>query len=133
MIRFESGALGIVEGSTITYPQNLEGSIALFGEHGSVKVGGTALNRKEFWKIEGELERERELLTQERLEPSSVYGKSHEFVIADVIRAIKEGKEPLTNRDEGRKSLAIVLAMYESSRTGRQVSMKKGGVYDKDR
>lgn len=127
VIRFENGGLGIVEGSTVTYPQNLEGSIAVFGDHGSVKVGGTALNRKEFWKIEGELEHERELLMHEQVDPPSIYGKSHESVITDVIRAIKEDNEPLTNGGEGRKSIALVLAMYESSRTGKPVLMKGKG------
>jgi UDP-N-acetyl-2-amino-2-deoxyglucuronate dehydrogenase len=69
VIRFKSGGLGVVEGSTITYPQNLEGSLALFGEKGSVKVGGTALNRKVLWKIEGEFEHERELLTRDQVDP----------------------------------------------------------------
>ena len=49
VLRFKSGAIGTVEGSTITYPENLEGSIAVFGERGSVKIGGTALNRKVLW------------------------------------------------------------------------------------
>ncbi len=54
VLRFASGALATVEGSTITYPQNLEGSVAIFGEQGSVKIGGTALNRTVLWKIAGE-------------------------------------------------------------------------------
>ena len=60
IIRFGSGALGVVEGSTITYPENLEGSVVIFGQRGSAKVGGTALNRKVLWKIAGELEHERD-------------------------------------------------------------------------
>lgn len=123
VIRFKNGALGSVEGSTITYPENLEGSVALFGERGSVKVGGTSLNRKVFWKIDGELEHERELLTREQLDPPSVYGYSHKYVIEDMIRAIGDDTEPLMNRAEARKSLALVLAMYESARTGQSVEM----------
>ncbi|MEW5719579.1 MAG: Gfo/Idh/MocA family oxidoreductase, partial [Chloroflexota bacterium] len=83
-LRFASGALGTIEGSTLTYPENLEGSVALFGERGSVKVGGTALNRKVFWKIEGELQHEIELLRREQLDPVSEYGLSHKHVIADM-------------------------------------------------
>jgi predicted dehydrogenase len=104
----------------------LEGSIALFGERGSVKVGGTALNRKVFWKIEGYLEHERELITQEQLDPPSVYGFSHKYVIADMISAIRNNREPLLNRAEARKSLALVLAIYESAHTGQSVNMTDG-------
>ena len=56
ILRFANGALGSVEGSTLTWPQNLEGSVAIFGEHGSVKIGGTALNRITLWKVDGQLE-----------------------------------------------------------------------------
>ena len=122
-LRFASGALGTIEGSTVTYPENLEGSVALFGERGSVKVGGTALNRKVLWKIEGELEHERELLTREQLDPASVYGTSHKHVVADLLAAIRDKRAPRTNAHQARKSVALVLAIYESARTGQPVDM----------
>jgi predicted dehydrogenase len=124
VLRFTSGALGVVEGSTITYPENLEGSIALFGEHGSVKVGGTALNRKIFWKVEGQIEHERELLNRDQVDPPSVYGTSHKAVIADMIAAIISDTQPHTDGLEGRKSLALVLGMYESARSGAPALMR---------
>lgn len=122
VLRFASGALGSVEGSTVTYPENLEGSVAVFGERGSCKVGGTALDRKVLWKIEGRLEHERELLTRESVDPPSVYGTSHREVLAEMLRALDEDRDPATSGEEGRKSLAVILAMYESARTGRPVS-----------
>ena len=125
-LRFKSGALGTIEGSTVTYPENLEGSVALFGERGSVKVGGTALNRKVIWKIEGELEHEREWLTRDQVDPPSVYGTSHKHVIADMLAAIRENRAPRTNGREARKSVALVLAIYESARTGKPVQMGDG-------
>lgn len=125
VLRFTSGAMGVVEGSTITYPANVEGSLALFGECGSVKVGGIALNRREFWKVKGELEHERELLTREQVDPPSVYGSSHQAVIQEMIAAIREDREPRTHAVEARKSLALVLAMYESARTGAPVVMTR--------
>lgn len=123
VLKFKNGALGTVEGSTVTYPQNLEGSIAIFGEHGSVKVGGTALNRRVIWKIDGQLEHEREILTQEQLDPPSVYGSSHREVIADMIDAVRNNRAPQTNGSEAIRSLEIVLAIYESARTGQPVSL----------
>jgi UDP-N-acetyl-2-amino-2-deoxyglucuronate dehydrogenase len=124
-VKFENGALATIEGSTVTYPQNLEASVALFGDRGSLKVGGTALNRKIFWKIAGEIEHEKELLTREEVDPPSVYGASHRHVIEDMISAIEENREPQTNGVEGRKSLILVTAIYESARTGSAVSIKE--------
>jgi len=120
-IRFKNGTLGVVEGSTLTYPENLEGSVAIFGERGSVKIGGTALNRKVIWKIAGALEHEKELLTREQVDPPSVYGTSHRAVIADMIAAVNEQREPTTNGAQARKPVALVLAMYESARSGKPV------------
>jgi UDP-N-acetyl-2-amino-2-deoxyglucuronate dehydrogenase len=125
-IRFRGGMLGVVEGSTVTYPENLEGSVAVFGERGSLKVGGTALNRKVIWKVEGELEHEKELLTREQMDPPSVYGTSHRAVIADMIEAILVNRAPKTDGVEAKKSLALVLAMYESARTGQPVALGDG-------
>jgi predicted dehydrogenase len=126
VIRFRGGVLGVVEGSTVTYPENLEGSIAIFAERGSLKVGGTALNRKVIWKVEGELEHEKELLTREQVDPPSVYGTSHRAVIADMIDAVTGNREPRTDGIEARKSVAFVLAIYESARTGQPVAMPDG-------
>ncbi len=123
-VRFENGALATIEGSTVTYPQNLEASVALFGEKGSLKVGGTALNRKVFWKVAGEIEHEKEMLTREEVDPPSVYGASHQHVLEDMISAVEQDREPQTNGVEGRKSLVLVSAMYESAQTAREIFIK---------
>lgn len=123
IVRFASGALATIEGSTLTWPQNLEGSVAVFGEHGSVKIGGTALNRIELWKVAGELEQEAELLTSQRVDPPSVYGYSHREVVRDFVHALHTGTEPGTPGPEARKSLALVLAIYESAACGHEVSL----------
>jgi UDP-N-acetyl-2-amino-2-deoxyglucuronate dehydrogenase len=132
VLRFTSGGMATVEGSTVTYPENLEGSVTLFGTRGSVKVGGTALNRKVFWKVEGELEHEKEMLTREQLDPPSVYGSSFKTVISDMISAVREGRQPKTNGRVARNSVAVVLAVYESARSGQPVLMKNGNWYRKD-
>ena len=125
-IRFRNGALATVEGSTVTYPENMEGSVAIFGEYGSLKVGGTALNRKVIWKVRGALEHEREAITRDEMDPPSIYGQSHRAVIADMIAAIREDRPSQTHGREGRKSLALVLAMYESARSGAPVTVADG-------
>lgn len=126
VLRFKNGALGVIEGSTVTYPENLEGSVSLFGEQGSVKVGGTALNRKVFWKVAGEIEHEREILAREALDPPSVYGYSHRAQITEMIAAVREGRALTTDGRAARKSLELVCAIYESSRTRKEVFLDSG-------
>jgi predicted dehydrogenase len=124
VVRFANGALATIEGSTLTWPQNLEGSVAIFGERGSVKIGGTALNRIVLWKVEGQLEQEAELLTSQVVDPPSVYGYSHREVLRDFAQAVLDGRAPGTPGEEARKSLALVLAIYESARCGREVMVE---------
>jgi len=123
-LQFVNGGLGTIEGSTLTYPENLEGSVALFGQHGSVKVGGTALNRKVFWKVEGSLEHEREMLMREAVDPPSVYGYSHREQIIEMIDSIREGRLPSTHGREARRSLELVRAIYDSSTEGREIVLR---------
>lgn len=115
IVRFKNGGMGVIEGSTITYPENIEGSLSLFGEKGSIKVGGTALNRKVFWKVDGYLEHEKEMLSKEALDPIGVYGHSHKDQIEEMISAVKEKRTPWTSGMEARKSLKLVRAIYESA------------------
>lgn len=123
ILHFAGGALATIEGSTLTWPQNLEGSVAVFGERGSVKIGGTALNRIELWKVAGELEQEAELLTSQRVDPPTVYGYSHREVVRDFVHAVQNGTQPSTNGPEARKSLELVLAIYESARCRCEVAL----------
>lgn len=123
VVRFRSGAMGVIEGSTVTYPKNLEGSIAIFGEHGSVKVGGTALNQRVFWKIKDQLEHEHLLLANEAVEPPTVYGFSHREQLLEMMNAVNEGRQPTTHGREARKSLEVVSAIYQSAHEGREIRM----------
>lgn len=126
VLKFKSGALGTIEGSTIAYPSDIEGSVTIFGEKGSLKVGGIALNRKVLWRIEGEIENEHEHITADLDDPLSVYGSSHKFVIQDMIDAIHEDRQPQTHGAEGTRSLALIQAIYESARSGQPVEVKYG-------
>ncbi|MEA3349592.1 MAG: Gfo/Idh/MocA family oxidoreductase [Chloroflexota bacterium] len=120
-IRFVNGAMATIEASTVSYPKNIEGSVALFGERGSVKIGGTALNRKVFWKVDGQLDLEKDILAKEAIDPPTVYGYSHKTQIKEMIAAVREDRQPLTNGYEARRSLHLVLAMHESAETGGEV------------
>ncbi len=120
-LRFTSGAVANIEASTLTFPHNLEGSVAVFGDKGSVKVGGTALDRTDFWKVEGQLEQEQEILVDQYENMPESRGYSHRMQIAEMISAVEEERPPSTSGEEARKSLALVLSIHESAETGREV------------
>ncbi len=122
-LEFPGGALASLEASTICWPQNLEGSVSLFGETGSVKIGGTALNRLVIWKVKGEEDREHEILTLADSDPASVYGNSHTQVIEEMISAIEQDRDPATSGLEGIRSLQIVEALYKSAEIGKKVNL----------
>ncbi|KAA3641011.1 MAG: gfo/Idh/MocA family oxidoreductase [Bacteroidetes bacterium] len=124
VLRFSNGALGIIEGSTITYPQNLEASVSIFGENGCVKVGGIALNRKEIWNINRKPAIYPKKPNTPHLDSSNIYGYGHQFVIEDILNSIIEDRLPKTNGLEAKKSLAIVLALYKSSYEGEEIMLK---------
>ncbi len=125
IIRFESGALGIVEATTATRPSDLEGSLSILGEKGSVVIGGFAVNRMETWNFAGQKEEERaEVLNKYAENPPNVYGFGHIRYMEHVIDCIENNKQALVDGLEGRKSLELINAIYESAETGREVELK---------
>jgi UDP-N-acetyl-2-amino-2-deoxyglucuronate dehydrogenase len=124
LLRFRNGALGTIEVTMLTYPRNLEGSITVLGEKGSVKVGGTALNRIEQWEFAEYDDDDREAETL-RLAPNplSVYGSGHGPYYENVVRVLRGEAAPGTDGREGRKSLELILGMYESARLGQEVHL----------
>lgn len=124
ILRFRNGALGTIEVTMLTYPRNLEGSITIIGEHGTVKVGGTALNRIEHWEFASydDIDREAELL-KAAANPLSVYGSGHRPYYQNVVKVLRGEAAPDTNGREGRKSLELILAMYESARAEREIAL----------
>ncbi|MFA9464117.1 MAG: Gfo/Idh/MocA family protein [Velocimicrobium sp.] len=116
LIKFENGAYGVVEGTTCIYPKNLEETLFLFGEKGTAKVGGTSVNVIELWDFEDKrdsLESIREIYKEE---PENIYGYGHYLVYHDMMDAIFLNREPEITAKAGRDALALVLAIYESSR-----------------
>lgn len=118
MIRFKNGSIGVIEGSACIYPKNLEETLSIFGEKGTVVIGGLAVNKIETWKFEdGTKEEEERILKDDREDPDSVYGFGHIWLIEDFIEALKENREPLINGEAGKKAMSIILAAYKSSKT----------------
>lgn len=118
MIRFKNGAIGIVEGSACVFPKNLKETLDVFGETGTVCIGGLAVNKIEAWRFEDNKDNEEEILKAQQEDPDSVYGFGHTPLFKDMIDAINNNREPLINGKEGMKGMAIILAAYKSRLTG---------------
>ncbi|MFL0362269.1 Gfo/Idh/MocA family protein [Pseudobacillus sp. 179-B 2D1 NHS] len=123
LIRFESGALGTVEASTTVYQSNFEESITIFGEKGTVKIGGPNALYFECLTIEGMSEEEtEEILNKVKSDPWGTPG--HQCIIEDMMESVKENKEPAVTGEDGRGALELVLAFYESAARNEPIYMK---------
>ena len=120
IMRFRSGALGVIEVNVLTYPRNLEGSITILGEKGSVKIGGTAVNRVEHWQF-ADYDDDDKLVDSANTSPPTVYGFGHEGYYRNVLAVLRGEAKAETDGRAGRKSLELILGMYESAKTGREV------------
>ncbi len=112
VLKFKNGALGVIEASTTIYPENLEETLAIFGEKGTVMLGGIAVNKIETWKF---ADSQDENLEMEQQDVPNVYGFGHDALIEDFIRAVIEDRRPYIDGREGIKSLRIVLGIYHSA------------------
>jgi UDP-N-acetyl-2-amino-2-deoxyglucuronate dehydrogenase len=122
IIRFRNGTLGTVEVTMNIFPRNLEGSITVMGETGTVKVGGIAVNKVEHWEFK-DYDDDDKMIHQYTTNPSSVYGFGHLGFLQGVVDVLQGKGEPQTDGREGRKSLEIILAMYESAKSGKRVPL----------
>lgn len=122
VLKFRSGALGTIEVTMLTYPRNLEGSITILGEKGTVKIGGTAVNKVETWQF-ADYDDDDKLVETVDTNPPNVYGYGHEGYYRNVLASLRGESSPDTDGRAGRKSLELVLGIYESARTGCEVSI----------
>ncbi|MEP6508060.1 MAG: Gfo/Idh/MocA family oxidoreductase [Gemmatimonadales bacterium] len=122
ILRFRSGALGVIEVTMLTYPSNMEGSITLLGEKGSVKIGGTAVNKVERWEF-ADSQPEDESTRALDCNPPNIYGYGHEGYYRNVLAVLRGEAKPDTDGRAGRKSLELILGIYESAKTGCEVPL----------
>jgi len=127
LVKFRSGALGVIEVNVLTYPRNLEGSITVLGEKGSVKIGGTAVNRVEHWLF-ADYDDDDKLVDSANTNPPNVYGYGHEGYYRNVLAVLRGEAKPETDGRAGRKSLELILGLYESAKSGCEVPLPLGGV-----
>ena len=124
VLKFASGALGVIEATTAVRPKDLEGSISVLGEKGTVEIGGFAVNQMKHWNFVEPEEGDAEVVERYSVNPPSVYGYGHKAYYDHVIDSIRNDKKHLVDGLEGRRSLELINAIYESVETGREVSLR---------
>ena len=131
VVKFKNGAVGTIEGTTNVYPKNLEETLYLFGQTGTVKIGGTSTNNIDVWNFadEGEEDQKNKGLQEAT---SNVYGNGHTSLFADVMDAIEHDRKPYVDAVAGRNALEMILAIYQSAATGKSVKLPLKGVASTD-
>lgn len=124
VLKFANGGLGIIEATTAARPIDLEGSISILGEKGTVEIGGFAANEIRVWKFVDENEEDRVVREKYSVNPPNVYGFGHQAYLENVVDCIENGKSALVDGLEGRKSLELITAIYESIETGCEVHLR---------
>jgi UDP-N-acetyl-2-amino-2-deoxyglucuronate dehydrogenase len=122
VIKFKNGAVATIEGTTNVYPRNLEETLYLFGENGTVKLGGTSTNNIDVWQFADETEADHKNKGLEEA-TSNVYGNGHTSLYTDVIDAVKNDRRPYVDAVAGRNALELVLAIYKSQKDGKPVKL----------
>jgi len=123
-LKFTNGALGIIEATTAARPINLEGSISVLGAHGTVVIGGFAVNEMQTWAFEESEAGDERVLEEYSVNPPNVYGFGHQAYYEHVVDCIENEKRHLVDGLEARKSLELINAIYESVETGREVFLR---------
>ena len=121
-LRWRSGALGTMSVTMLTYPKNLEGSITVIGEKGTVRIGGLAVNEIQHWEF-ADQRPEDERVREASYQTTSVYGFGHPLYYENVIQTLRGKAEPETDGREGLRSLELLVAIYISARDGRRVTL----------
>lgn len=124
ILRFKNGALGVIEATTATRPKDLEGSISVLGERGAVEIAGFAVNEMKTWNFTEPAKGDEEVLAKYKNNPPNVYGFGHNEYLNKVVESIREGRSALVDGLEGRKSLELISAIYESVETGKEVFLR---------
>lgn len=122
VVKFKNGAIATIEGTTNVYSQNLEETLYIFGEKGTVELGGKSTNSIDVWQFADETEADNKNKGLEEA-TSNVYGNGHTSLYADVIEAIETDREPYVDAVAGRNALEMVLAIYKSQKEERPVKL----------
>ena len=122
IIHFKSGAIATINVTMLAFPKNFEGSITILGEKGTVKIGGVAVNKIEKWEFEDYDDDDR-IVEESNYQPPTIYGFGHNPYYNNVIHTLLGDTEPSTDGRDGRKSVEIIQAIYESAHHGKKVTL----------
>jgi predicted dehydrogenase len=122
-LRFRSGALGVIEATAATRPKDLEGSLSVLGAGGAVEIGGFAVNKIRHWQFAQPIAEDLEVMERYSVNPPNVYGFGHQAYYEHVVECLRDQVEALVDGHEGRASLELVAAIYESMASGREVAL----------
>lgn len=122
IVTFANGAIATIEGTTNVYPQNLEETLYMFGDCGTIKLGGKSMNNIDVWDFADELEGDAETRSLQEA-TINVYGNGHTPLYKDVIEAIENDRKPYVDAVAGRNALEMILAIYKSMKTGETVQL----------
>jgi UDP-N-acetyl-2-amino-2-deoxyglucuronate dehydrogenase len=123
LIKFSNGSYGIIEGTTNIYPTNLEETLYIFGEKGTVKAGGKSVNLIEEWHFADMLDDPDVVKENYNEDPPTVYGFGHNPLYTDVIDAIQNDRQPYVTAEDGRRALELILAIYKSAAEGKSIKL----------
>jgi UDP-N-acetyl-2-amino-2-deoxyglucuronate dehydrogenase len=123
VLKFSNGAYGLIEGTTNVFPSNLEETLYIFGQTGTIKAGGKSVNLIEEWNFSDDVDNAEEVKAESEEHPPNVYGFGHSKLYTDVLDCIKTGKTPLIDGHAGKRALELVLAIYKSSKDGVPVKL----------
>ena len=124
VLKFRNGALGIVEATTASRPKDLEGSISILGDGGTVVIGGFAVNSIKTWEFVQPAPEDDDVMEKYSVNPPNVYGFGHQAYYEHVVACVRTGAAPMVDGFEGRKSVELVSAMYESIECGREIVIR---------
>lgn len=124
VLKFRNGALGCVEATTAARPKDLEGSISILGEKGTVEIGGFAVNNMKTWAFSEQSEEDAGVMEKYSVNPPNVYGFGHQAYYEHVVSCLDSGGQQLVDGLEGRRSIELISAIYESIETGKEVKMR---------
>lgn len=122
-IKFRSGALGIVEATSATRPKDMEGSLSVLGSGGSVEIAGFSVNKIRTWQFMEPLASDTDVVEKYSVNPPNVYGFGHQAYYEHVVDCFANGTVPLVDGHQGRQSLELIMALYESIASGKEVQL----------
>jgi len=123
-LKFRNGALGIIEATTAARPTDIEGSLSILGEKGTVEIAGFAVNQIRHWRFVDEIASDKDVVEKFSVNPPNVYGFGHQAYYQHVIDCLVNQRAALVDGLEGRKSLELISALYESIETGQEVPLR---------